>query len=695
MVMAMSTGHDGSLSTCHANGALDALRRLEMMVAPGRRRLPLRAVRELVQSAVDLVVHVERRSGWAPPRRRGGRGRATWSWRPCPLAGTAASSPSRGRLARPSTRRRSGRDDGRDRGPVWVTVWSWPSSSAAVCRAAVLAGWHGGGRPPSSPSPPRTRPPGGRRGRRRDVEAGGVVRRPRPRGLRGRRRRSAGRSRRAAGRAAAIADAGPSTGRRADGPMRAMGVPLVVALDQLDRDEPAARSGSSRPRCTSCGRARGAGGHAGGAVAATLRERRAASAGRARPTASRPGCRPVLTLAAGRLRGLVLSPSTTAPSASCWPVGRDGCASSAGSDSRGTGGGGCGRIVGSATVTRPRSSPRRRASSSSLVLHRCPAAVAEDPPAAVGAARRGPPGGRAVRRRALAGCPDRRLGRRAVARAGAVAAALVAIAVWPPAASALLAWVRLHRAADGAGHGAATSARSCAALPDAIDLLVAGVGARRAIADPGGRRRWPARPRRRARRVRRGRPAGPAEESAGRRPRRAGRHAAARRAPLALVTRGAAERDGVPIGAGRSSSSRVEARARAPAPGRDRGPRAAGPARLPAGLLHPAVVRLAHPRAGRARRRLDAARRPLSRPAPRHSSGPSPALHPTMHGASPCSASRRTSAKATARMLRATVARPPPSTRSCCSAPPSWRCSSSPGRPPAAARPRSAGSSTG
>ncbi len=63
MVMAMSTGHDGSLSTCHANGALDALRRLEVMVLQGGGELPLRAVRELVQSAVDLVVHVERGRG--------------------------------------------------------------------------------------------------------------------------------------------------------------------------------------------------------------------------------------------------------------------------------------------------------------------------------------------------------------------------------------------------------------------------------------------------------------------------------------------------------------------------------------------------------------------------------------------------------------------------------------------------------
>ena len=62
MVMAMSTGHDGSLATCHANSALDALRRLEVMVLQGA-DLPLAAVRDLVDAAVDVVVHVARGSG--------------------------------------------------------------------------------------------------------------------------------------------------------------------------------------------------------------------------------------------------------------------------------------------------------------------------------------------------------------------------------------------------------------------------------------------------------------------------------------------------------------------------------------------------------------------------------------------------------------------------------------------------------
>jgi pilus assembly protein CpaF len=61
MVQALNTGHDGSLSTCHANSAPDALRRVESMVLEGGPRLPLDAVREQVHSSIDLVVHTARR----------------------------------------------------------------------------------------------------------------------------------------------------------------------------------------------------------------------------------------------------------------------------------------------------------------------------------------------------------------------------------------------------------------------------------------------------------------------------------------------------------------------------------------------------------------------------------------------------------------------------------------------------------
>ncbi len=63
MLQAMNTGHEGSLSTCHANGAADALRRIETMVLMGEVGLPLTAVRDQLGSALDFVVHVARRDG--------------------------------------------------------------------------------------------------------------------------------------------------------------------------------------------------------------------------------------------------------------------------------------------------------------------------------------------------------------------------------------------------------------------------------------------------------------------------------------------------------------------------------------------------------------------------------------------------------------------------------------------------------
>ncbi|MDQ6927345.1 MAG: CpaF family protein [Actinomycetota bacterium] len=88
MLQAMNTGHEGSLSTCHANGPDDALRRLETMVLMGDVGLPLDAVQAQLESALDLVVQVGRGGdgtrrvtavaevidrGTAPPRRAGTR----------------------------------------------------------------------------------------------------------------------------------------------------------------------------------------------------------------------------------------------------------------------------------------------------------------------------------------------------------------------------------------------------------------------------------------------------------------------------------------------------------------------------------------------------------------------------------------------------------------------------------------------
>lgn len=60
MLQAMNTGHDGSLSTVHANSPRDAIARLETLVLMAGMDLPLRAIREQVASAVDLIIQVTR-----------------------------------------------------------------------------------------------------------------------------------------------------------------------------------------------------------------------------------------------------------------------------------------------------------------------------------------------------------------------------------------------------------------------------------------------------------------------------------------------------------------------------------------------------------------------------------------------------------------------------------------------------------
>jgi pilus assembly protein CpaF len=60
MLQAMNTGHDGSMSTIHANSARDALTRLENMISMATANLPLRAIRTQIASAVQLIVQVSR-----------------------------------------------------------------------------------------------------------------------------------------------------------------------------------------------------------------------------------------------------------------------------------------------------------------------------------------------------------------------------------------------------------------------------------------------------------------------------------------------------------------------------------------------------------------------------------------------------------------------------------------------------------
>jgi len=60
MLQAMNTGHDGSMTTCHSNTPRDTLSRLETMTLMAGMDLPVRAIREQVASAIDLIIHEER-----------------------------------------------------------------------------------------------------------------------------------------------------------------------------------------------------------------------------------------------------------------------------------------------------------------------------------------------------------------------------------------------------------------------------------------------------------------------------------------------------------------------------------------------------------------------------------------------------------------------------------------------------------
>ncbi len=62
MLQAMNTGHEGSLATVHANSTRDAIARLETMVLMAGTELPLRAIRDQVRSAIDLIIQIERMS---------------------------------------------------------------------------------------------------------------------------------------------------------------------------------------------------------------------------------------------------------------------------------------------------------------------------------------------------------------------------------------------------------------------------------------------------------------------------------------------------------------------------------------------------------------------------------------------------------------------------------------------------------
>ncbi len=62
MLQAMNTGHDGSITTMHANSPIDALHRLETMVLMSGIEIPIKAIREYIKNAIDIIIHIERMS---------------------------------------------------------------------------------------------------------------------------------------------------------------------------------------------------------------------------------------------------------------------------------------------------------------------------------------------------------------------------------------------------------------------------------------------------------------------------------------------------------------------------------------------------------------------------------------------------------------------------------------------------------
>ena len=62
MLQAMNTGHSGSLTTMHANSSSDALNRLETMILMAGMDIPIKAIREYIEKAIDIVINIERLS---------------------------------------------------------------------------------------------------------------------------------------------------------------------------------------------------------------------------------------------------------------------------------------------------------------------------------------------------------------------------------------------------------------------------------------------------------------------------------------------------------------------------------------------------------------------------------------------------------------------------------------------------------
>ena len=60
MMQAMNTGHEGSMTTLHANSPKDSLNRLETMVLMAGMEIPIKAIREYIENAIDIVINISR-----------------------------------------------------------------------------------------------------------------------------------------------------------------------------------------------------------------------------------------------------------------------------------------------------------------------------------------------------------------------------------------------------------------------------------------------------------------------------------------------------------------------------------------------------------------------------------------------------------------------------------------------------------
>ena len=134
LLQALNTGHDGSLSTVHANSPEDALRRIETLALMADVGLPHAAVREQVASAVDLVVHQERRRDGVARgdlRGRGGAGRGRRGHARAARCAAAFARPARGGSGGGSKRWRRDRRRARVRRRGVRAAGRWPARSAA------------------------------------------------------------------------------------------------------------------------------------------------------------------------------------------------------------------------------------------------------------------------------------------------------------------------------------------------------------------------------------------------------------------------------------------------------------------------------------------------------------------------------------------------------------------------------------